>query len=97
MTIKNAVFHKNGLFIDAETGQDFWVYLGRHVGWGRFCLVSPAKDSVNTFELMELRPEGQEPPSPLVHSSGVLWRLPEATEVLLKYHSSLLQEYLKTK
>lgn len=97
MKIKNAVFHQNGFFMDVETEQDFWVYLGHHVGWGRFSKVSSAKDSANTFELLEVRPVGQGRPSGSVHSSGVLWCLTEALEVLLRVPSSQLQEYLASK
>lgn len=93
MKIKNAVFHQNGFFMDVETEQDFWVYLGHHIGWGRFSKAAPAKDSANTFELVEVRPAEQEQPSPLIHSSNVLWHLQEALGVLIKYHASLLQEY----
>lgn len=94
MKIFSACFHPNGFFIDADTQEDFWVLLSTSLGWGKFTLVRVSTEFSLTgglFELTELRPELPLEPSLLVHSSNVLWRLPEALEVLKRYSTSQVQ------
>lgn len=97
MKIHSAVFHPNGFFIDAPNQPDFWVLLSRTLGWGRFSLVCESDEFTpdgGIFELVEVLPAGSEPPSPLIPSSNVLWRLPEAAEALKRYSVSQIRECL---
>jgi hypothetical protein len=92
MVIYSSVFHPNGFFVHAAPGPDFWVFLSKPVGWGRFSMIKKTIDinhQTGIFELSEVQQEQPQPPSILVHSSNVLWRLKEADEVLKQYRSSL--------
>lgn len=85
MVINAAVFHPNGFFLTAPTQEDFWVLLSDVVGWGRFTMIRPDNEFIATgglFQLVEVLPVGSQPPSSVVEGSNVLWRLPEALEVL---------------
>lgn len=96
MKVFSAVIHPNGVFIDADRQPDFWVLLSRTLGWGRFSMVRESDEFTpdgGIFELVEVLPAGSKPPSPLVLSSNVLWRLPEALEVLRRHQPSQVPEY----
>lgn len=95
MIIHSAYIHPNGFFVCANRESDFWLLLSRSLGWGRFTKATSGTFQPNTFELVEVRSAELEPPSPLIHSSNVLWHLPEALEVLLSVPSSQLRAYLK--
>lgn len=93
MIIYSVVFHLNGFFIHAKPGPDFWMLLSKRLGWGRFTMIAESFEinrQTGTFELAEVLPVGSAPPSPLVPSSNVLWRLTEAVEVLKQYQPSLV-------
>ena len=37
ITLRSIVVHSRGIFIDIEKRkEDFWIFLGEMVGWGRF-------------------------------------------------------------
>ncbi len=87
MKIFTANIHPNGFFINADwKGDYFWIYLSRALGWGKFTLIRRSTTYSVTggiFELSELQQEDSLLPSPIIHSSNVLWRLQEAHEVLI--------------
>lgn len=71
--------------MSCEAQEDCWVLLSNAVGWGRFSMIRPDDEFSTTggiFQLTELRPADAEPPESVVEGSNVLWRLPEALEVL---------------
>lgn len=85
MKIYSNHFHPKGFFMGCEAQEDFWVLLSDAVGWGRFSMIRPDDEFSATggiFQLTELLPAGAEPPESVVEGSNVLWRLPEALEVL---------------
>lgn len=97
MKIFTAVMHKNSFYIHADTRQPFWITLSKKLGWGKFELIRPSEEFSTTgglFELVEVRGADSEPPETVVEGSNVLWRLPEALEVLKSVPSSALQAYL---
>ncbi|EIE4157630.1 hypothetical protein LDB70_000362 [Salmonella enterica] len=78
-------FHPKGFFIVCDKQTEFWVSLSPVVGWGRFSKICSDTEFTPTggiFQLTELRPVDAEPPESVVEGSNVLWRLPEALEVL---------------
>lgn len=98
MKIFTAVMHKNSFYIHADTRNPFWVTLSKKLGWGKFELIRPSDEfspSGGLFELVELRSADSEPPELVAVGSNVLWRLPEALEVLKSVPSSDLQAYLQ--
>lgn len=85
MKIFAAVMHKNSFYLHADTQQAFWAKLSSRLGWGKFELIRPADEFSPTgglFELVEVRAADSEPPELVTVGSNVLWRLPEALEVL---------------
>lgn len=95
MKIFTAVMHKNSFFIHADTQEDFWVLLSKSLGWGRYHLIRPSDEfshSGGIFELAELRSADSLPPERVVAGSNVLWRLPEALEVLKRHAPSQVPE-----
>lgn len=100
MLVYTADFHPNGFFINAPVQGDFWVHLSPLVGWGKFSMIHKTnefKKPSALFQLVEVLPAGSEPPESVVGGSNVLWRLPEALEVLKSVPSSGLREYLRQK
>lgn len=72
--------------------------LSKKLGWGKFDLIRPSDEfspSGGLFELVELRSVNLKPPELKTVGSNVLWRLPEALEVLKSTPSSDLREYLQ--
>ena len=97
INIFTAVMHKNSFYIHADTRHAFWITLSNTLGWGKFELIRPSDEfspNGGLFELVELRSVDSEPPESVAVGSNVLWRLPEALEVLKSIHSSDLQAYL---
>lgn len=97
--IFTAVIHKNSFYIHADTREDFWVRLSARLGWGKFALIRTSDEYSSTgglFELVEVRSADSEPPELVIAGSNVLWRLPEALEVLKSIPSSDLQAYLQS-
>ena len=95
LRIFTAVVHKNSFYIHADTRQAFWVKLSKKLGWGKFELIRPSEEFSSTgglFELVEVRGADFEPPERVTVGSNVLWRLPEALEVLKSVRSADLQE-----
>lgn len=95
MKIYSSHFHPNGLFINCEAQEGFWVLLSISIGWGRFTMIRPDQEFSATggiFQLTELRPPAAEQPESVVEGSNVLWRLPEALEVLKSFQPSSRQE-----
>lgn len=95
MKIYACHFHPNGFFISGEAQESFWVLLSHAVGWGRFTMIRPDDEFSATgglFQLTELRPADSEQPESVIEGSNVLWRLPEALEVLKSFQHSSLQE-----
>lgn len=91
-------FHPKGFFLTCDHQADFWVLLSPLVGWGRFSMIRPDEEftkSGGIFQLTELRPADAEPPESVIEASNVLWRLPEAHEVLKSAPSAALQECLQ--
>ncbi|WP_227667595.1 hypothetical protein [Klebsiella quasipneumoniae] len=91
-------FHPKGFFLTCDHQADFWVLLSPLVGWGRFSMIRPDEEftkSGGIFQLTELRPADAEPPESVIEASNVLWRLPEAHEVLKSVPSAALQECLQ--
>lgn len=91
--IKGLVIHENGIFIETNNQpDDFWVFLGDLIGWGKF---SPRTKRLATpnrgcFELVEVRPC---PPSLSQDQSilkrCVLWSRPAALSASQCIHSYL--------
>ena len=70
-----AVFHAKGMFFEAEgREEDFWLFLGRNAGWGRFS----NKKTAGPFELVEIVPANSTPPDCVESITCVLWRRQDA-------------------
>ena len=73
-----------GLIINVENrADDFWMFLGDLVGWGRFALRNKRKPGClmpTAFELVEVHPVSCPAPSPAVYIPNALWRRKEALE-----------------
>ena len=73
-----------GLILDVqERADDFWMFLGELVGWGRFAPRTRRKPDCimpTAFELVEVRPEFCPAPSPVVYIPNALWRRKEVLE-----------------
>lgn len=62
----------NGMFFftnNTERQEDFWVFLGPLVGWGRLSLASNRLSNCaeDVFEFVEIRPITETPPSPILN------------------------------
>lgn len=93
MKIFTVVAHPNGFFLNADTQSDFWILLSKSLGWGKFTLIRSCTEFSpcgGIFELSEVQQEQPKSPSRLVHSSNVLWRLPEDLEVLKRHSPALV-------
>lgn len=73
-----AIVFANGLVcIECDPGNitEFWVELGKEIGWGKFTEVKTLyKKKTRPFRLTEVRPAHNPVPSPIASSLGVLWR-----------------------
>jgi len=81
-----AIGHANGLFLclEPESKEDFWLFLGPAVGWGRFSLVTNRiPGGADSFELVEIRPADAPAPCPVVEFNNVLWRKKEAAKLIV--------------
>ena len=95
MIINSSVFHQNGFFVHAAPGPDFWMFLSRHVGWGRFTMFDGVREprrKVVVFELAEILPVSSAPPENVIDGSNVMWRLTEAVEVIKDFRPDLVPE-----
>ena len=78
--IKAAIPLGTGFFLDVPyRDEDFWLFLGNSVGWGRFskrtgCIIS------TIFELIEIRPPYCPEPTPVVFLLNLLWGQQEYAE-----------------
>ena|SRR5476651_441204 len=98
MKVFTACLHKNSFFVHVDAREDFWVLLSKTLGWGRFHLIRPSNEFSHDgglFELVELRSADSERPEKVAVGSNVLWRLPEALEVLKSTPSSDLRGLLQ--
>lgn len=81
--IHSMVFHPNGVFVQANVMFDFWFFLGKHIGWGRFTMIRPCEEfspGGAEFELAEILPADAKHPDPKISDTGVLWSRREALE-----------------
>ena len=89
ITATAAVFLKTGLILEVpDRTEDFWLFLGERVGWGRFSWADNKvpMHSPTGFELVEVLPAEHVPaPSPRVSIEHVLWRRREAIEAELTF------------
>ena len=67
--VHHAFGNQNGVFLFTNSArqEDFWVFLGPLVGWGRLSLRTNrlSSSAEGAFELVEIRPATEEPPSPI--------------------------------
>ncbi|MEJ5176973.1 hypothetical protein WH277_17390 [Erwinia sp. MYb416] len=71
------------------------IKLSEVLGWGRFSMVGVTDEFTpggGIFELSEVQKGPPPQPSLIVHSSNVLWRLPEALEALKRYSPDQVPE-----
>lgn len=93
MKIFCAHFHPNGFFVSADQQDDFWVFLSKQVGWGKFTLVRPEDEftpSGGLYVLSEIRPASSVAPKQLVGSSVILWSRKKVILILIQCPSSPL-------
>lgn len=77
MSIEEHVHHAFGnyngmfLFTNSARQEDFWVFLGPLVGWGRLSLRTNRlpNSAEGAFEFVEIRPATEEPPTPILDIS----------------------------
>lgn len=98
MEVFSMVSVPKGIFINARAGEDFWIMLGKNVGWGRFSMIRPDTGFVSDggiFGLAEVRPLDAEPPESAIVRLNVLWRAQEGYVTFLENQTSALQGILR--
>lgn len=99
MKLNSCFFHEKGFFVVCDRQDDFFLSFGPDIGAGRFSFIRPTLEhgvTAGLFQLTEVLPECSLPPESVIAGSNVLWRLPEALEVLKSVPSSDLQAYLQS-